>query len=192
MNGYDFDKTIFKGNSVQRFSMYCFVRLPYLWLLLPVYFFASVLYGMRILKKDGYLRVLEWFIVFVPNKQKKVIRFWDKNLKHVKQWYLDTKRDDDLIISASPAYLIEEVCSRLGVKCIASPVTKRGTVCGKHCYGEQKAVLYRNQFGEAPLRTFYSDSMSDKPMFRLAEEGYLVKGNKISLVYQNGVEIKGK
>lgn len=192
MIGYDFDKTILKGNSLQRFSLYCFVRLPYLWLLLPVYLFASILYLLRIVKKEGYLRVLEWFIVLVPNREKKVRRFWDKNIKHVKQWYWDVKRDDDLIISASPAYLIDEICSRLGVRCIASPVGKRGTVCAKHCYGEQKVVLYRQQFGDAPLDAFYSDSMSDTPMFRMAFEGYLVKGDKITLLYKNGEKVLAK
>lgn len=192
MNGYDFDKTILKGNSEQRFSMYCFVRLPYLWLLTPVYLIASILYGLRIIKKDGYLHVLECFILFVPNRQKMVRRFWDKNIKHVKQWYYDVHKENDLVISASPAYLIEEICARLGVRCIASPVNKRGKVCGKHCYGKQKAVLYRQQFGDTPLEAFYSDSMSDAPMFRLASEGYLVKGDKITLVYKDGVEVSAK
>jgi len=192
MKGYDFDKTILKGNSVQRFSMYCFVRLPYLWLLTPVYLVASILYGLRIIKKDGYLRALECFIVFVPNRQKMVRRFWDKNFKHVKQWYLDAHEDTDLVISASPAYLIDEICARLGVRCIDSPVNKRGVVVGKHCYGEHKAVLYRRRFGDTPLDAFYSDSMSDAPMFRLAKVGYLVKGDKVTLVYKDGEKVATK
>ena len=192
MNGYDFDKTILKGNSVKRFSDYCFLRLPYLWLLLPVYLIVSILYVLRIVKKDNFLRVLECFIVFVPNREKWVRRFWDKNVKHVKQWYFEVKRDDDIVISASPAYLIEEICSRLGVRCIASPVGKRWQVVGKHCYAEEKVTFYREQFGDTPLAKFYSDSMSDAPMFRLAAEGYYVKGNTITLVYKDGQPVSKK
>lgn len=192
MNGYDFDKTIIKGNSVKRFSDYCFLRLPYLWPLILVYFFASILYILRIIKKDGFLRVLEFFVVLVPHREKMVKRFWDKNIKHVKQWYWDVRRDDDIVISASPAYLIEEICSRLGVRCIASAVGKRGLVVGKHCYAEEKVTRYRAQYGDTPLATFYSDSMSDAPMFCLAAEGYFVKGDEITLVYKNGEPVATK
>ncbi len=186
MNGYDFDKTIFKGNSVRRFSGYCFLRLPYLWLLLPEIVLALILYGLRIIKKDGFLRMLEWFVVFVPCREKFVKGFWDKNFKHVKGWYLDAKRDDDIIISASPAYLIEEICARLSVRCITSESGKRGTVIGKHCYGKYKVMAYEREFGKTPLETYYSDSLSDVPMFRLAKRGYFVRGDEITLLYENG------
>lgn len=192
MNGYDFDKTILKGNSVCRFSIFCYIRLPYLWLLLPQLLLAVILRGLRIIKKDPYLRMLEWFIVLVPHRERFVKRFWDKNIRHVKQWYLNARKDDDVIISASPAYLIEEACARLNVRCITSPSNKNGHVVGKHCYGEQKVVRFREEFGNAPLETFYSDSMSDAPMLKLAKRGYLVKGDKITLIFQNGERVSQK
>ena len=186
MNGYDFDKTILKGNSVRRFSLFCYVRLPYLWLLLPELLLAVILYGLRIIRKEGFLRMLEFFIVFVPRRQKFVERFWDKNFKHVQQWYLDSKRPDDVVVSASPDFLIDEICSRLNVVSIASKTGKRGQVVGKHCYGAHKVEMFRARFGETKLESFYSDSMTDAPMFQLAQRGYLVKGNKITQVYENG------
>ncbi len=189
MNGYDFDKTILKGNSVRKFATYCFVRLPYLWLLFPEVLLALLLYVLKIIKKEGFLRMLEFFVIFVPCRQRFVARFWDKNYKCIKEWYLKAKQPTDLIISASPAYLIEEICGRLGVRCITSTSSKNGTVLGKHCYGQRKVELYRLQFGQTPLETFYSDSMSDEPMFKLAKLGYLVKGDKITLIYQNGEKI---
>ena len=186
MNGYDFDKTILKGNSVRRFFHFCSLRLPYLWLLLPELLIAVILYGLRIIRKDGFLRMLEFFIMLVPCRKKFAERFWNKNVKHVKQWYLDAKRHDDVVVSASPDFLIDEICSRLGVVCIASPTNKRGSVVGKHCYGEHKVTMFRDRFPEATLETFYSDNMSDAPMFRIAKRGYLVKGDEIAQVYENG------
>lgn len=186
MNGYDFDKTIFHGNSVRRFCIFCCIRLPYLWLLLPELLLAVILYGLKIIGKDAFLRMLEVFVLFVPCKKRFVNKFWDKNFKHVKSWYLQVKQPDDLVISASPAYLIEEICSRLGVACIASPCAANGLVCGKHCYGEEKVRYYKQRFGETPLQAFYSDSLSDLPMLQLAQRGYLVQGEKITLLLQNG------
>lgn len=190
MNGYDFDDTIFKGNSFRRFYFYCLVRLPYLVLYLPVQLFAAILHGLHILNKHRFLCVLEWFIVFVPRKRRLVQKFWNKNFKRVKSWYLQQKREDDLILSASPQYLVEVACERLGVSCIASQVDiKTGKTLGKHCHGKTKADIYRQHFGETELETFYSDSLSDTPMLRLAKEGYLVKGDKITLLYRDGSKI---
>ena len=186
MNGYDFDKTILKGNSVRRFYLYCSVRLPYLWLLMLNLPFIFILYGLRIIKKDALLHALEWFIFFVPRRQKFVARFWDKNYKHVQQWYLEAQRPDDIVISASPDFLIQEICSRLGVACIASPTGKNGLVVGQHCYGARKVVMFRDRFGDAELETFYSDNMSDAPMFKIVQRGYLVKGTAITQVYADG------
>ena len=187
MNGYDFDNTIFKGNSFRRFYFYCLVRLPYLIFYLPVQFIAAVLHGLRILNKHRFLCVLERFIVFVPNKRKFVEKFWNKNFRRIKPWYLEQKRDDDVIISASPQYLVEIACRRLGVLCIASQVDiHSGRTNGRHCHGKAKVDFYRERFGDVPLATYYSDSLTDVPMFKLAERGYFVKGDAITLLYENG------
>ncbi len=63
MNGYDFDDTIFKGNSLRRFFFYCLIRLPYLAFIYARTVFAAILRGLRILNKHNFLCVLEWFIV---------------------------------------------------------------------------------------------------------------------------------
>ena len=187
MNGYDFDNTIFKGNSFRRFYFYCLIRLPYLLLYLPVQFIAALLHGLRILNKHRFLCVLERFIVFVPNKHKFVEKFWNKNFRRIKPWYLEQKRGDDVIISASPQYLVEIACERLGVLCIASQVDiDSGRTDGRHCHGKAKVDFYRERFGDAPLATYYSDSLTDVPMFKLAERGYFVKGDEITLLYENG------
>lgn len=189
MNGYDFDKTIMKGNSVRRFSIFCCLRLPYLWLLLPELLLAVILYGLRIIRKEGFLRMLEFFIFFVPHRQKFAARFWDKNYRFIYKWYLDAKRPDDIIISASPDFLIEEICSRLSVACIASETNKHGQVVHGHCYGANKVKMFRDRFPDAELETFYSDSMSDSPMLEIAKRGYLVKKGEITQVYENGKNI---
>ena len=186
MNGYDFDETILKGNSVRRFFCYCFLRLPYLFIYLPV-LFAAVIFK-RCINSNTYYNMLTYFVKLIPNKQKFVTKYWDKHLNKIKQWYYDQQKEDDIIISASPSYLVEEACRRIGVRCIATPVDLKTSkvIGGNHCYGAQKPKFFREQFGDAQLETFYSDSMSDEPMFKLARRGYLVKGDKITLIYENG------
>lgn len=193
MNSYDFDDTIYKGNSFRRFFGYCLLRLPYLLLFTPVILVAVVLRALKILDKNTYLTWLGAFVVFVPNVQKKVTKFWDKELCRIKSWYIAQRRDDDVIVSASPAYLVEEACRRLGVKCIATNVDVRtARVDGVHCYGVDKVLRFKGaNLGGAPL-TYYSDSWSDEPMFAYAHEGWLVKGNVCTRVYADGTKLADK
>lgn len=191
MNAYDFDKTILKGNSVQRFFFFCALRLPYLWLLMPFFLVALLLRLLHIISYERFLRALECFVLFVPRKEKFVQNFWNSNIRHIKQWYLDVREDNDLIISASPYYEISVVCNRLNVQYLCSVSNpKTYLVQGPHCYGEQKVIQYKKHFGDTPPETYYSDSMSDVPMFKFAKRGYLVKGNKITLVYENGERVQ--
>ena len=189
MNGYDFDNTILSGNSMRRFSFFCALRLPYLLLFLPVILLASFLRVLRIISMNKYLHMLEWFVALVPNVDKFVIKFWDKNMKHIKAWYLAQRRDDDIIISASPNFLVSEACKRLGVACIATNLSTNARLSGKHVYGEEKVSTYKLLYDDKPLVTYYSDSMSDIPMFKFVDRGYFVKGNKVTLLYENGVRI---
>ena len=190
MNGYDFDDTILNGNSMVRFSMFCALRLPYLILFVPVIVVASMLYGVRIINKNRYLHAISWFVALVPRTEKFASRFWDKNMKHIKRWYLNQKRDDDVVISASPQFLAGEACRRLGIRCVGTPLSPRSArLHGAHCYAENKVDTYKEVFGDTPLATYYSDSLSDTPMFMLAEKGYFVYGEETLLLYENGEKL---
>ncbi len=190
MNSYDFDDTIFRGNSMRRFSIFCTLRLPYLLLYLPVIIVAMLLRAVRILNKNVYLLLLEGFVLFVPNVERFVQKFWDKNMCRVKQWYLDCRREDDIVISATPFFVVGEACKRLGVSCVATDFSAKGKLNGKHCHGKYKVKYFCEKYDNAPLTAYYSDSKSDVPLWRYAEKGYLVKGDKIFLVYQNGQKIE--
>ncbi len=192
MNTYDFDETIFKGDCHRRFFGYCLLRLPYLILFLPFMLIFLLLRAVRLLNKNIYLYLMGAFVIFVPHKQKFVQKFWDKNFCRVKQWYINQKQPTDVIVSASPAFLVDEVCKRLGVQSIASNVDLNTyKLYGKHCHGKEKVVMFRKQFSQTP-QAFYSDSYSDLPMMLYAKEGYLVKGDKIFLVCQNGKRLPTK
>ena len=190
MNGYDFDDTILKGNSMVRFSMFCTLRLPYLIVFIPVLLVACLLRVVRILNKNRYLHMISWFVALVPRAEKFANKFWDKNMKHIKSWYLAQRSDDDLVISASPQFLAGEACRRLGIRCVGSPLSpKSARLHGEHVYAEQKVQTYKDNFGDEPLATYYSDSLSDTPMFEFAEKGYFVSGEDVILLYENGQKL---
>lgn len=187
MNGYDFDDTIIKGNCWRSFYFYCLLHFPYIALLLVVQVFFALFYLLHLIDNRKFSSVMSWYLVFIPHKEKVVERFWDKNQKRVKKWYLNQHQDDDFVISASPRFLVEPMCKRLGIKCIASEMNIRtGQYVGPYYYGPMKVYAYEMHFKNAPLKAYYSDSFTDTPMWKICEEGWLVEGEKVTMCYKNG------
>ena len=119
--------------------------------------------------------------LFVYADDKRIIsEFWDKNQHKIKKFYLKKHKDDDVILSASGGFLIREMCERLGIKTvIASEAdTKTGEIL-QVCFRERKPEIFKKHFPDAQIDEFYTDSMNDEAMFKLAKRVYLVKGEKI-------------
>ena len=55
-----------------------------------------------------------------------------------------------------------------------------GRIAGRNCHGAEKVVRFHQEMGDAQVDEFYSDSLSDAPMARLAKKAYLVKGEKLA------------
>ena len=59
-------------------------------------------------------------------------------------FYLDKKNNTDIIISASPEFLLKPVSKKLKFKLIATKVDKkRGLFLGKNCYGKEKVKRWK-------------------------------------------------
>ena len=121
------------------------------------------------------------FFKSITNVQQMVDMFW-KNEKHrIKDWYLAQQKDNDLIISASPEFLLQPICKELGIKhLIASKVDMyTGQYTGKNCYSDEKVKRFTAEYPNEKIQEFYSDSYSDEPLAKLAEKAYIVKKNQL-------------
>lgn len=113
--------------------------------------------------------------------ERDVEEFWEKNIGGIKTFYLQMKRPDDLIISASPEFLLKPLEKQLGFTVIASKVDIRtGKYTGKNCYHAEKVRRMKELFPSAKIERFYSDSYSDEPLALLAEHAYIVDGETIT------------
>ena len=103
--------------------------------------------------------------------------------KNIKKFYLEQKKDNDVIISASFDFIIKPFCESLGIKNVIATKydVKKGHIIGVNCKGEEKVKRFNEQFKNVKVDKAYSDSLSDIPMFTLAKKAYLVKGEKLSL-----------
>ncbi len=177
MNVYDFDGTIYRGDSSVDFYVYCLVRFPWLGLLLPYQLLMIVAYHIGLCSKEKEKSAFFSFLRWIPDYSRAVENFWKKNINSIAPWYLEQQKDDDVIISASPYFLLKPVCKKIGVHyLIASIVNPRnGSFESKNCYGQEKVIRFYTCFPHASINEFYSDSKSDKALAVIAKKGYFVK-----------------
>lgn len=181
MNAYDFDKTIYDGDSTADFYLFSLRRHKKILLLSPSLFGAFFrFYVLKKGTKTEFKEVMYRFLKYCDT-QKDVADFWEKNEVKIKKFYLAQKCENDVIISASPRFLLEPICRSLGLThLIASEVdSQSGKYSGINCHGEEKVRRFREQFGDSAIEEFYSDSQSDLPMAKIAQNAFLVKGEKI-------------
>lgn len=183
MNVYDFDGTIFYTNSTISFGLWCMKRHPKLWL---TYFPQTFKNGLLFLmgKMPNYLmqRKLFSYLTMIDDFDVQIERYWDRYEKRISRWYLAQKRDDDLIISSSPACIIAPIAKRLGVRYMATEYDRDyGVFLDNLMYAREKARYIIDQ-GFPVIEHFYSDSLSDTPLALCAEKAHLVTrwGTKVN------------
>lgn len=182
MNVYDFDKTIYKDDSTVDFYFYILKRNPSVFLSVPSLVWGAILWGTGRIDKTGFKERFYGFLRHIKDLDKEIEMFWDKNQNKIKSVYKERQKDDDVVISASPEFLLKPICERLGIKhLLASRVDKKsGKYDGVNCWGEEKVRRFYEQFGEGrEIDEFYSDSLSDTPLAKIAKEAYVVIGERL-------------
>ena len=180
VNVYDWDKTIFPVDSTAAFYRWCIKCFPKVMLALPATVTMLPKYWTKHCTKTQIKERFYGFLRYVPDIDNAVVAFWDEYFPRVNQWYLDHMQPDDIIISASPEFLIGEPAKRLGLRLLASRVDKRtGLTEGENCHGEEKVRRLHEAFPEVEIAEFYSDSQSDAPLARIADKAFLVKGQEL-------------
>ncbi|MBQ5885017.1 MAG: HAD-IB family phosphatase [Clostridia bacterium] len=176
MNVYDFDGTIYNGDSTVDFYLFALKRKPSLIRYLPKQLWGFVLYGLKRINKT---QLKEYFFSFLPaiDAETLVEAFWNKNQSKIFDWYIDQQKHDDIIISASPRFLLLPICNRLKIGClIASEVdVKTGKFIGENCRGQEKVRRLQEEYNTVCIDCFYSDSLADLPLAKIADKAFLVK-----------------
>ena len=188
MNVYDFDNTIYDGESTLHLFFFYMRRRPSLVKKLPEVLKAFARYKRGEVTLDDMTRVyapmIEEIVLDVVDFDNDARVFWDGHIKRIKPFYAGIRRDDDLIITASPDFTIEEVCRRLGIKRFLSSTIDRETgKIGRICMRSNKIKYFFEEYGDEKIEDFYTDSeKNDRPLIDAAERAFIVKGNKITRI----------
>ncbi len=181
INAYDFDETIYDGDSSVDFYFYCLKRNKKVLLQLPVQIWGALLYILKITDKTRMKERIFSYLKRIDNVDEYIKDFWDTHIKNIKGWYLEQKEDTDVIISASPEFLLKPLEKKMHFTVIASKVDKKtGLFSSKNCHDYEKIRRYEELFNKK-IKKFYTDSIkADKAMLEYAKEGYVVKGDIIT------------
>lgn len=110
MNIYDFDETIYDSDSTKDFYFYCLKKYPKILCTVPSMVWNFFLYILGIKTKTQFKEKMYRFLRCVPDINGAVDDFWNQNEQKIKQWYIDRQREEDIVISASPEFLLKPIC----------------------------------------------------------------------------------
>lgn len=184
MNVYDFDNTIYRGESGVDLFLGYLKKDPKLLAKLPLAVSCILKYKAGKISLDDvmdkYAGVVEEFAQSIEDIESDVIDFWDKNSSKIKPFYLRQRRDDDIIISACLDVVLEEICRRMNIKnYVGSTTDLENRKLVDFCFRENKVKVFKEKFPDAEIENFYTDSLNDQPMIDLARNAYLVKGDRL-------------
>ena len=190
---YDFDKTIYNGETLNDFYRFYLIKKP--WKIYTVIFqlWYFLLYVLKIINLE---KLKENFLRFLNGENtgelKKLIReFWEKKESKINLWVKDeilkNKKETEILvaISASPTFLIIDRLRLMGFDVVIGTdflfeSTKfHSHITSKNCKNYEK-VRRLDKWAEDnniqyDIVNFYSDSIADKPLFDLSENKYWIK-----------------
>lgn len=181
MNVFDFDGTLYRGDSTLDFWLYSTVRHPACLLALPRQLFAAAQYAAGRISRETFKEHFYGFLRHIPNTSQAVVDFWNARQTKLRSDVLARISEGDLVASASPEFLLSEICRRRHWELIASEVDPRtGQLLGPNCRGSEKVARIQKAGYTERFDQGYSDSLSDAPLMTLTQEAFLVRKHQIA------------
>ncbi len=181
---YDFDGTIYDGDSGVDLILFALKKYPKIFFNLV----ASVfLYILKLCSKEEFKSRVFSFLNYVDDVDLFVEEFWDGHKHKLKDFWTSKKNHkNDIIISASGEFWLKPIALEYKVKdLIATQIDPHtGEVKDNNCHGKEKVRLFYEKYPKGKVAKMYTDSINDLPLIEEAEEGILVKKNKLMNYYE--------
>ena len=183
MRVFDFDNTIYDGESVVDFFLFVLKKKKELIKFLPLMLYTALLYKLKLLSIDKLYDMASRMSSVVIKNQKLakyyVDEFWDLNYLKLKDKFLNMIDEESVIISAAPRVLLDGIKDKLKTKNIIC--SEFNVETGKFefiCFGSNKVLAFKEKFPDAVIEEFYTDTVNDKPLMKISKNVYIVKGNR--------------
>ena len=190
MNVYDFDDTIYDGDTNRDLLKYSFKKYPFL--VIKSFLKTIIPFIKYKFKKIPFERVKEVMLSFLfeIDTEKFIKSFVKSHMKNIKPWYLERHTKKDIILSASYHLWIKEFARELGVKIsIATNTDENGKIVGKNCKKQEKVKRLKEIISLDEVECAYGDSSCDVYVLNVAKKGFVIEGNEI-IPYKKGYKFK--
>ena len=187
INVYDFDQTIYDGETLIDYIMYYIRHDRKIWKYVPkllVIAFKDKFHLFTVEEAiQAYAFFLEGYYVTLDDPAANIVDFWNKNEKKIKPWYAGVKKDSDVIVSGTLDFILEEAAKRIGFKrYIGSSIDENTGKFKRLCFLDNKVKYFKELFPDDEIENFYTDSMNDKPMMDISQHVFIVKKDKITQI----------
>jgi phosphoserine phosphatase len=185
---YDFDGTIYDGDSTFDFVLFCLRRHPRVALSLPAIALAGVKLALKKIGLTQFKSALFGQMVRYFSLTDEAKLFWqdEKTKAKLGAWFYERPRDLPIVIaSASPEFELRYAADILGVKTLIGTRCDdaTGQLIGKNCKGAEKISRIREVMGEYTVRAMYTDdTKADGPLLEIAEEKYKLTHGKMERI----------
>lgn len=183
---FDFDNTIYRGESSIDLAIYMIRNNKKIILYLPTIFSSLVQYKLCIVGKERLINIINDFCEAVMTGDEDVSAivesFWRTHSHKLNKRILELIGPEDIIITAGPDYLLNGIKDRLHTDHIISSEVDMDT--GRFTYlnfKDNKVKRYKELYGDRPIDIFYTDSYNDRALMEISNQVFLVK---------NGVPVK--
>ena len=180
MKAFDFDNTIYRGESSVDFAFYMIKDNKRILKYIPTILFSLAGYKLCLLKKERLESIINNFFAGILEGTESpddfVKPFWDTHADKLNENMLRLIEPGDVIISASPVDLIAGISGKLNTKnIIGSEIDLKQKKITWFNFGENKVKRYRELYGSRKIDAFYTDSYNDKAMMDISGEVFIVK-----------------
>lgn len=187
MKVFDFDNTLYFGESAIDFVLFLIKKNKKILLWVPTIFFGLLKYKLCLISKERIEKITNDFMESVIKNRKdiedKVDEFWHKYGKNLNIELINQIEKEDAIITAGPSFLIEKIKDCLKTaNIICSNIDLETKKVISFNFGENKVKSFYEKYGDKSIESFYTDSFNDQAMMNISQKVFLVKRKKIKQI----------
>lgn len=183
MNAFDFDNTLYNGESAVDLALFMIKNNKRIILWLPTIFWNLLKYKLCFISAEKVERKVNDFLRDIVRDKSELLsltaKFWKTHSCKLNKALLKKVGKDDVIITAGPDFLFSSIKSSLGTSniiCSEVDLDRKKVVYLN--FGSNKVKKYRKICGDRTVGCFFTDSYNDKAMMDIAKKVFLVRNGR--------------